>query len=108
VAAVSSPKSGSASKIVLSASVSERLVLVTTQYRGVFVGYATDTSGDRINLRDARMAIRWRTKRGLMELCEIGPPRDALISCRADIEIRAITGVFEVSDAAKAVWEAIQ
>jgi hypothetical protein len=34
----------------------ERAVLVTTKHRGVFFGYADDTSGDVIKLRAARTA----------------------------------------------------
>ena len=34
----------------------ERPVIVTTEHRGVFFGYATDTSGDAIYLKRARMA----------------------------------------------------
>jgi hypothetical protein len=36
-----------------------RPVIVTTEYRGVFFGYATDTSGDTIALERARNVIYW-------------------------------------------------
>ena len=45
-----------------------RPVIVCTEFRGVFFGYADDTTGDRIYLKDARMAIYWGTTRGVMEL----------------------------------------
>jgi hypothetical protein len=35
----------------------KRPVIVTTEYRSVFYGYAGDTSGDTIDLYDARMAM---------------------------------------------------
>lgn len=86
----------------------ERPVLVTTEYRGVFYGYAADTSGDTIKLNRARMAIRWGTTRGINELAETGPTRDSKISARADIDLRKVTAVFEVTEAAMKAWEAIK
>ena len=35
----------------------ERAVLVTTEHRGVFFGYATETDGATITLRNARNCI---------------------------------------------------
>ena len=84
----------------------ERPVIICTEYKGVFFGYTTDTSGDMIRLRSARMAIYWGTTRGVMELAETGPTPQSKISARADIEVRKITAVFEVSGAAVAKWEA--
>jgi hypothetical protein len=84
----------------------ERPVIICTEFRGVFFGYATDTSGDVIKLRSARMAIYWGTTKGVMELAEIGPNAKSKISSRADIEIRKITAVFEVTPEAVKAWEA--
>jgi len=84
----------------------ERPVIICTEHRGVFFGYATDTSGDRAFLRAARMAIYWGTTRGVMELAETGPTSNSKISARADIDVRKITAVFEVTPAALAKWEA--
>lgn len=86
----------------------ERPVLICTEFKGVFFGYATDTSGDRINLRAARMAIYFGTKRGVMELAETGPTPSSKISARADIEVRKVTSVFEVTPAAVEKWETAQ
>lgn len=83
----------------------ERPVIVCTSHRGVFFGYAADTSGDRIKLRGGRMAIYFGTKRGVMELAETGPTSQSRISARADIEIRSITAVFEVTEQAVKAWE---
>lgn len=88
------------------AKAKERPVILTTEHRGVFFGYAGDTSGAVIKLRGARMAIRWNTTRGLMELAEVGPNSGSKISARADMEVRKITAVFEVTEAAAAAWEA--
>lgn len=84
----------------------ERPVIVTTSHRGVFFGYATDTAGDPIQLTRARMAIYWGTSRGLLELAETGPTEKSRISARADLELRGITAVIEVSPDAAAKWEA--
>jgi hypothetical protein len=83
----------------------ERPVIVTTEHRGVFFGYAQDTTGPTINLRGARMAIRFGTTRGLMELAETGPTPNSKISARADMEARKITAVFEVAPEAVEKWE---
>ena len=84
----------------------ERPVIVTTEHRGVFFGYATDTTGDRFALKRARMAIYWGTTGGLMQLAETGPTQTSKISARADLEIRKVTAVFEVTPEAAKAWEA--
>lgn len=84
----------------------ERPVIVCTEHRGVFFGYASDTSGDRVHLRGARMAIYFGTQKGVMQLAETGPTSSSKISARANIEVRKITAVFEVTPAAVEKWEA--
>ena len=86
----------------------ERPVIVTTEHRGVFFGYATDTSGQTIELKRARMAIYWGTTRGLMELADTGPTKTSKISARADLQIRKITAVFETTPLATEAWEKAQ
>lgn len=86
----------------------ERPVIICTQHRGVFFGYSKDTTGDRINLRGARMAIYFGTQRGVMQLAETGPTSSSKISARADIEVRSITAVFEVTPVAVEAWEKAQ
>lgn len=83
----------------------EKAVIVTTKHRGVFFGYATDTDGDRIRLKRARMAIYWATHRGLLELAEVGPNAKSRISARADIDLRDITSVVDVTEEAVKAWE---
>lgn len=83
----------------------ERPVIVCTEHRGVFFGYATDTSGDVIDLKKARMAIYFGTTKGVMQLAETGPTSSSKISARADIQLRKITSVFEVTPDATAAWE---
>ena len=83
-----------------------RPVIICTEHRGVFFGYADDTSGNVIHLKRARMAIKFGTRRVVMELAETGPTSNSNISARADIEVRKVTAVFEVTPAAAEKWEA--
>ena len=85
-----------------------RPVIVCTEFKGVFFGYAADTTGDIIHLEKARMAIYWGTTRGVMQLAATGPTPSSKISAPADIEVRKITSVFEVSPEALKAWEAIK
>ena len=83
-----------------------RPVIVTTEYKGVFFGYAEDTSGDTIKLTKARCCIYWpASQKGFMGLASDGPLTDAKIGPPADIELRKITSVIEVTDEAVERWE---
>lgn len=84
----------------------ERPVIICTEYRGVFFGYATDTKGDTIDLKRARMAIYWGTTKGIMQLAETGPTNSSKISARADLEVRKVTAIIEVAPKAVEQWEA--
>lgn len=84
---------------------SERAVVVTTAHRGVFFGYATDTSGSSINLRAARNCIYWSNDvRGFLGLASSGPTKSCRIGPSADIELRDITCVAACSDKAEKAW----
>lgn len=83
-----------------------RPVLVTTAHRGVFFGYAADTSGDTIRLTKARMCLYWSAAmKGVLGLAEKGPDGNCRISPAADLELRNITAVAEVTSDAVAKWE---
>jgi len=84
----------------------ERPVIVCTKHRGVFFGYATETDGERIKLVRARMAIKFGTTRGVMQLAETGPTAKSNISARADLDVIDVTLVMEVSALAADAWEA--
>ena len=86
----------------------ERAVLVTTEFRGVFFGYAADTSGDVITLSNARNCIYWPSANGgFGGLASEGPAEGARIGARVEkLELRKITSVAEVSEAAAKAWEA--
>ena len=84
----------------------ERPVIVTTSYRGVFFGYASHTDGKRIFLRNARMCIYWSTDlRGFMGLAKHGPNKHCKIGPAADVTLRGITAVVEVTPEAVVNWE---
>lgn len=84
-------------------------VLVTTEYRGVFFGYAdpSELSADTITLTGARNCIYWPAEQGgFMGLASEGPARGARIGARSDITLRKITAIALVSEAAAAKWDA--
>ena len=84
----------------------ERPVLVTTEHRGVFFGYATDTDGLIIKLRRARNCLMWSADvKGFMGLAAMGPSKNCRIGPPADIAVRTITSVVEVTPAAVQAWE---
>lgn len=86
---------------------SERAVLVTTSYRGVFFGYATDTSGETVKLRAGRNCVYWPAEqKGFLGLASEGPLSGARIGPPADIELRGVTSVAEVTAEAAKRWEA--
>lgn len=86
--------------------VGERAVVVTTEHRGVFFGYATKTNGETITLRAARLCVHWTADlRGFMGLAATGPSSGCRIGPPADIELRKITSVMAATPEAAAAWE---
>lgn len=84
----------------------ERAVLVTTEHRGVFFGYASETAGKTINLKRARNCVYWSADvKGFLGLAKSGPSATCRVGPPADIELRAITCVAEVTPAAVEAWE---
>lgn len=84
----------------------ERPVVVTTAHRGVFFGYAMDTDGEHIKLRAARLCLYWSADvKGFMGLAATGPSKACRIGPAADITVRNITAVLEVSPDAAKRWE---
>lgn len=84
---------------------SERPVIVTTAHRGVFFGYATDTDGEVIHLKRSRLCLSWSADlRGFMGLASLGPNANCKIGTAADITLRSITAVLEVTPEAEAKW----
>jgi hypothetical protein len=84
----------------------ERAVVVTTEHRGVFFGYATATDGAQISLRAARLCVYWSTDmHGFMGLASHGPSKSCKIGPAVDITLRKITSVIEATPEAVAKWE---
>lgn len=84
----------------------DRAVLVTTAHRGVFFGYATETDGEIVRLKRARLCLYWSSDvKGFMGLAANGPSKSCRIGPPADIDLRAITAVVKVTPAAAAQWE---
>ena len=84
----------------------ERAVLVTTAHRGVFFGYAAKTDGATIKLRSARNCVYWpAANKGFLGLANMGPVSGARVGPPADIELRDITCVADITEAAVSAWE---
>ena len=85
----------------------ERAVIVTTQHRGVFFGYATDTDGAIIKLRAARNCLFWdKAVKGFLGLASTGPIGQCRVGPAANIDLRDITSVIECTVDAVKAWEA--
>lgn len=88
------------------ASKAERAVIVTTAHRGVFFGYADKTEGETIKLNRSRLCVYWSADvKGFMGLAANGPTASCRIGPPADITLRNITAVLEVTPAAVTAWE---
>lgn len=84
-----------------------RAVVVTTSHRGVFYGFADNTDGETIILKNARLCVYWSAAmQGFMGLASIGPDKDCKIGPKViSIELRDITSVIECTPAAVDKWE---
>jgi hypothetical protein len=85
----------------------EKAILVTTAHKGVFFGYASDWSGSTIKLRAARCCVYWSSDlKGFLGLASTGPTKSCKIGPSANLELRDITSVAEVTPEAEAAWGA--
>jgi len=83
-----------------------RPVVVTTAHRGVFFGYTLDTTGKTITLKRARMCVYWsKILKGVVGLASQGPNSECRISDAADMELRDVTAVLDVTAKAVEAWE---
>lgn len=87
-----------------------RPVLVTTLHRGVFfdyVGADYKTNAETIKLADSRNVVSWTADcKGFMGLAATGPTASCRIGPKAPgVELRNITSVTDVSDAAVVEFE---
>ena len=84
----------------------EKAVLVTTAHKGVFFGYAKNTSDATIKLRAARCCIYWpQEQKGFLGLASVGPMDGARVGPAADLELRDITSVAVCTPQAVKAWE---
>lgn len=84
-------------------------VLVTTEHRGVFAGLINDDqdiTAKAMPLHNAKMAIKWGTNKGVMQLAETGPTNNSRISAKADIPmLHDITAIFDITPEAWKKWQ---
>jgi len=83
--------------------------LVTTKHRGVFAGLISDDQdigATTLSLTEARMAIRFGTTRGVMELAHTGPTKESRIGSPADIPVlHDVTAVSAITPEAWEKWQ---
>ena len=86
----------------------EKAVVICTDKKGVFFGYAEKTNGDPITLKRARMCVYWSSDmKGVMGLASQGPSSSCKIGDAVpEIELRGITCVISCTDEATKKWEA--
>lgn len=89
------------------AAVSGNAVVVTTAHRGVFFGYADDTTGETITLRNARNCLYWSEDvKGFLGLSATGPTSGCRIgNATPTLTLRNITAVAPCTAVAVAAWE---
>lgn len=84
----------------------ERAVVLTTEYRGVFFGYADNTDGDTVKLKRARNCLYWSADvKGFLGLAATGPSSTCRVGPAADIELRKVTAIVECTPDAVKAWE---
>jgi len=85
-------------------------ILVTTEHRGVFYAEVSPemdlTKTTLTDLKNCRMAVRFGTTKGVMQLCQTGPTPSSKISSPADIDVlHKVTGVFAITPEAASAWK---
>lgn len=90
---------------------SNKAVLVTTEFRGVFFGYIKNDKKlpAEITLTGARNCIYWAASvGGFLGLASEGPNKDCRIGKKvSEITLYKITSVTPVEDAAAKKWESV-
>lgn len=86
-------------------------VLIGTNTRNLWYGFATDTRGDAVKLKKARQVIYWSSDmKGAGGLAVTGPSKGCRIGPEvSEVEVRGVTAVAKVSARAinrfnKAPW----
>lgn len=94
----------------------DRPVIVTTEHRGVFFGYATpaavaawekEPEKTTVRLRAMRNVLYWSADcKGFMGLAATGPTKSCKVGPAANAAVRRVTAVLDVTDVAARAWEA--
>jgi hypothetical protein len=86
-----------------------RPVVVTTEHRGVFFGFAAPGLAEdkTITLADAQMCVRWsEAVRGVLGLAATGPGRGCRITPAVPkLMLTGVTSVMECTDEAVKAWQ---
>lgn len=86
-----------------------KMVLVTTEFRGVFAGYVKNDKKlpAEITITDARNCISWTSSvGGFLGLASNGPDKDCRIGARVpELTLYKVTSVTPVEDSATKKWE---
>lgn len=84
-----------------------QLVVVTTEFRGVFFGAFQSMEGDTIILKDARNCLYWPSSvRGFMGLASDGPPDDSRVGPSvAEVTLLKVTAILRASTKAAKLWK---
>ena len=87
---------------------SKRYVMVTTDKRGVFAGYLEAETQKTVTLSEARMCVYWSQEtKGVLGLAACGPQQGSRITDAVpSIKLTGITSITDVTDEARAKWEA--
>ena len=82
-------------------------VVVTTEHRGVFFGYADGSAdGATVVLRDAQMCVYWSSDvRGVLGLASGGPTADCKVTAPVpSVTLHGVTAVMGATDEAVKAW----
>lgn len=91
------------------AKASEKMVIVTTEFRGVFVGEIKnqDKAPGELVLKNARNVIYFGTDKGLWQLATTGPTKSTKVGTVVDeLTLYKVTSVSYISEEARAAWDA--
>jgi len=101
-------KKKSSKKSVTPRATPEVAVIIGTELRNLWFGYATDTSGDTVVLRRARQVIYWSSDvKGAGGLAVTGPSKSCRIGPAVpEVQCRRVTTVAIPTSEAVAAFEA--
>ena len=85
----------------------KRFVVVCTEFRGVFAGYADDEIADPITLSDAQMCVYWSQDiRGVLGLAATGPTKSCKITKPVpQMKVYKVTAVLDATEEAEKAWQ---